>query len=259
VPGYNFSPQLGVSLNVPYIYREFRRTQILPYPIPGTTINMVDERGSISGLGDIALVGRWTALQKIEMTYSAVVNVLAGVKFPTGDTERLEDEVAQERYYLAQSMNPSHTHALGGIHEHDLSLGSGSYDGLFGVTANLRWRRLFFNSQAQYYLRTEALDYEYGDLTIVSGGPGFYALLLDSCTLSIQANAFYENQNSDEVLGQVNNQTGFTAWYMGPQLSFTWGQRFSANAGADIPLRIYNRGIQSVPDFRVHAGLSWTF
>jgi hypothetical protein len=252
VPGYNFSSRLGVSLNIPYVYREFRRTEITPFA------TRIDERGSISDLGDIALIGRWTAFQKREMDYSAIVNLLAGVKFPTGDTERLEDERRQEIRYT-QAFGKNHSHAFGGIHQHDLSPGTGSFDGVFGATASLRWKRLFFNLQGQYYLRTEAIDYEMGDLTIVSGGPGVYALLMGDTTLSIQAQAFYEKQESDRSLGQINIQTGFTAWYFGPQLTFTWGEHFSGNAGVDVPLNIDNRGIQSVPDYRVHGGVSWRF
>lgn len=252
VPGYNFSSQFGVSLNIPYVYREFRRTEVTPFG------KLIDERGSVSGLGDTALIGRWTAFERREMSYTALINVLAGVKFPTGDTDRLEDERVQEIRYQ-KTYGPTHAHALGGIHQHDLSPGSGSFDGVFGLTANLRWRRLFFNAQAQYYLRSEALDYQMGDLVIVSGGPGVYALLMDSATLSIQANAFYENQNSDLALNQINTQTGSTSWYFGPQIAFTWGEHFSGNAGVDVPLRIYNRGIQDVPDYRIHAGVSWKF
>jgi hypothetical protein len=239
-------------LNISYAYREFRRTEITPFG------KRIDERGTISDLGDTALIGRWTVFQKHEMSYSASINLLAGIKFPTGDTERLEDERTQEIRYR-DAFGPTHAHAFGGIHQHDLSPGTGSYDGVFGATANLRWRRFFLNAQAQYYLRTEAIDYEMGDLVILSGGPGVYALLTDGATVSIQANAFYEHQSSDLSLGQVNDQTGFTSWYFGPQLAFTWGKHFSGNAGVDLPLSIYNRGIQTVPDWRVHGGVSWKF
>jgi hypothetical protein len=50
-----------------------------------------------------------------------------------------------------------------------------------------------------------------------------------------------------------------TAWYLGPQLYLTLGEHFSANAGVDIPLRIYNHGLQTVPDSRVRAGFTWRF
>ena len=252
VPSYNFSSRFGVSLNVPYVYRDFRRTEVTPF---GMRIN---ESGTISDLGDTALIGRWTAFQKRDMDYSVILNLLAGVKFPTGDTDRLEDERDQEILYR-KAFGENHSHAIGGIHQHDLSPGTGSFDGVFGATSNLRWKRFFFNLQGQYYLRTEAIDYEMGDLTIVSAGPGVYALLGDRTTLSIQAQGFYEKQESDRSLGQENIQTGFTAWYFGPLLTFTWGEHFSANAGVDIPLDIDNRGIQSVPDYRVHGGVSWKF
>ena len=253
VPGYNFTPRLGLSVNVPLVYRQFHRTEVTPLG------ERIDERGTLTGLGDVALVGRWTAFQKSDMDYALNVNLLAGVKFPTGDTERLEDEQEQERRYT-EIFGPVHAHSYGGIHQHDLSPGTGSVDGVFGLTANARWKRVFFNSQGQYYVRGTGLDYRVGDLIIVSGGPGFYALLLDNtATVSIQANAIYEHQSSDLSLGQVNNQTGFEAWYFGPLVSFTWGEHFSGNIGVDMPLSIYNHGIQSVPDYRIHGGLNWKF
>jgi hypothetical protein len=50
-----------------------------------------------------------------------------------------------------------------------------------------------------------------------------------------------------------------TAWYLGPQIGFTWGQHFSANAGVDVPLGIANHRLQNVPDYRVHGGIAWRF
>lgn len=252
VPGYNFSRSFGLSLNVPYVYGDFRRVEVTPLG------EFVDEKGTVSGLGDLSLIGRWSVLQKQGADYDATVNLLAGVKFPTGDTDRLEDERVNELRYL-KLFGPIHAHALGGIHQHDLSPGTGSFDGIFGASANLRWQRIFFFAQFQYYLRTEAIDYEMGDLTIVSGGPGVFLVQNKDVTLSLLANVFYENQLPDEAFGQPNNQTGLSAWYMGPQVAFSWGKHFSMNAGADLPLVIWNRGIQSVPEYRVHGGLNWKF
>ena len=253
VPGYNFSSRFGLSVNLPIIYRSFRRTQLTPL---GT---MVDESGTESGLGDMSLISRWTIIQKVKMKYSVVVSLLGGVKFPTGDTERLEEEIEQERMFNAFFGGPGHYHSLGGVHLHDLTLGSGSYDGILGTTANLRWQRWFFNSQFQYYLRTQAGGYKFGDELIVSGGPGAYLLLSEGFTLSLQANAVYDTMARDKSLGLKSTETGVTAWYFGPQLSLTWCEHFSANAGVDLPLRIYNRSLQDVPDYRIHAGLAWRF
>jgi len=244
VPTYNFSSRFGLSLNEPIIHREFRRVEQQP------TQNL-DESGTITGPGDLALIGRLGLVQINKMKYSVNINLLAGVKFPTGDTARLDNEVNAAKAEHA---------TVDGVHEHDLSLGSGSYDGVFGLTTNLRWKQWFINNQTQYYLRTEARGYEYGDLFIVSGGPGAYVPLGEQSTLSLQANGFYERNAQDKILGQVSDQTGMTAWYLGPLFSVTWGEHFSANAGFDWRLRVFNQnGLQTVPDYRVHGGITWRF
>jgi hypothetical protein len=75
----------------------------------------------------------------------------------------------------------------------------------------------------------------------------------------VQASAFYEAMKQDWVTGKIHDQTGSTAWYMGPQLVFTFGEHFSTQAGVDLPLRINNHGLQNVPDYRVHAAVKWRF
>src|SRR3954467_1318783 len=254
VPGYNFSPSLGLNLNIPIIYRSFTRVDLQP-----NDGSLEKESGTIFGLGDVSLIARWTAFKKVKMGYSIIFNVLGGVKFPTGDTDRLDQEVQRERFFNEFFGTDVHAHTFGGVHQHDLTLGSGSFDGGFGTVLNLRWKRWFINQQFQYYLRTEANDYQFGDWLIVSGGPGAYILLNENYTLNVQANAFYEAMKQDWVTGKIHDQTGSTAWYLGPQLVFTVGEHFSTQAGVDLPLRISNHGLQNVPDYRVHAAVKWRF
>ena len=253
VPSYNFSSRFSLSLNLPVIYRDFHRTELT------TTGGVVDERGSLAGLGDAALIARYSIFQMLEMKRSVNISILAGVKFPTGDTDRLDQEVASARQdEIIFGQNHAHG-SIGGVHNHDLTLGTGSYDGIFGLTSTMRLKRLFLNAQFQYYLRTEARGYQFGDMIMVSGGPGGYVLLNRDFTLSLQANAFYESTARDQIIGQTFEQTGGTAWFLGPLLGLTWGEHLSANAGVDIPLRIYNHGLQTVPDYRIHGGITWRF
>ena len=262
VPAYNLTERIGVGLNVPIVYRRFRRTAFQVAPDNSTSI--ITESGTVFDLGDISLIGRLSFLQIKEMTHEIAINLLAGVKFPTGKTERLEDEVRQARRYDAFA-GPGHVHdvlgvPLGSVHQHELSPGSGSFDGVFGVTLNTRMDRWFFRSEAQYYLRTEgAADFSHGDELILSGGPGAFALLHKDYTLSLQANAVYQTEARAKLDGEKSNHTGMTAWYLGPQLALSWGARFSANAGIDLPLWITNNGFQNVPDWRVHFGFTWGF
>ena len=198
------------------------------------------------------------------MQYGLIVNLLGGVKFPTGETERIKDEIAQARVF--ESLLPPGTphdplgHSITSVHEHQLALGSGSYDGIFGLTANARYRRCFLNGQFQYYLRTPGQSgFNFGDELMVSGGPGAFILLTHVWTVSLQANAVYDTLARDELLGRISDRTGSTAWYFGPLLAVTVGEHFSANLGVDVPLRIANNGFQSVPDYALHGGFSWRF
>jgi hypothetical protein len=262
VPGYNFNSWLGVSVNIPVTYLNFRRTD-LRYSLTAPPV-LFTEKGTEFGLGDTALIGRVTVFQKSTMRYGVFVNLLGGVKFPTGDASRLDEEVAQAKVF--ESFLPPGTphdplgHSVSSVHPHMLALGSGSYDGVFGLTASARWRRWFLSGQFQYYLRTKGeAGFKYGDEIIVSGGPGAYVFFGDSWTLSLQLNALYDTMARDELLGRVSNRTGETAWYMGPFLAFTFGEHFSANAGVDVPLRIANNGFQSVADYEIRGGISWRF
>jgi len=253
VPAYNFSSRFGVSLSVPIMYRDFRRIEISSFG------ELIDESGTEFGLGDVAFIARFAPIQKQAMSYSVQFNLLAGLKVPTGDTDRLDQEVAQAERDR-DAFGPEHPHSsFGGIHQHDLSLGSGSYDGVFGTAFNARWKRFFVNQQFQYYLRTEANGYRFGDLFIASGGPGAYLLLHEGFTISLQGSVYYEWMQKDELIGQENIHTGLKAWYAGPQLNFTIGEHFSLNAAVDIPLSIDNNGLQTVLDYRAHGGITWRF
>ena len=252
VPSWNISEKLSLSLNVPIVLKKFYR-----YQLTGTGI--LTEAGREDGLGDISLIGRYRVFELTQGKLACSVNLLAGAKFPTGNAERIEEEVDSTRA-LDAIYGVGHQHSISGVHSRDLALGSGSYDAVAGVTANVRWSRFLANAQFQYYLRTRGESgYRIGDEWMVSGGPGGYLVLDDSFTLSLQALATYNTMNPDMVLGRENRNTGMAATYLGPQINLTIGEYFSANAGVDIPMQIDNQGLQNVPDYRIHAGVSFRF
>lgn len=260
VPTWNFSDRFGVSLNVPLIYEHYRRFNVLFTESPPA---QVTEKGDEFGLGDVSLIGRATVFRRAEMEWGVSVTVLAGVKFPTGDTSFLKDEAEQALgYNRFFGFSPSHAHNIvtSGVHLSDLTLGSGSFDGIFGLQTSARWERWFLNVLAQYYLRTEGEStYHYGNEVMVNGGPGAYLLLAKRYTLALQAYAGYESRARDELFGTKAPNTGMSAWYLGPQVTFTWGLHFSAQAAVDLPLWITNNGWQNVPDYRIHGSLTWRF
>ena len=260
--GYNVSSRFGLSLNVPLVSQQFKRTD-LEYSLTAPPV-IFTEQATETGLGDMSLIGRFAVFQKMEMEYGLVVNVLGGVKFPTGNDERLDDEIEQTEIYteLLPPGTPHDplSHSISSVHQHNISPGSGSYDGIFGITLSGNWQRLFLNAQFQYYLRTEGRSgFKYGNELMISGGPGVFILLNKSYTLSLQAFALYDDMSEDELLGVRSTATGLTAWYLGPLVNFTWGSHLSANIGVDLPLSIENNGYQSVPNYRLHGGVSWRF
>src|SRR5207249_2073356 len=123
-----------------------------------------------------------------------------------------------------------------------------------------RWSRLFANAQFQYYLRTHGESgYRFGDEWMLSGGPGLFLWLHETFTLSLQALGSYDSMDPDIVLNRKNGNTGLRAIYLGPQLNLTIGERFTLNVGADLPVHIDNDGLQNVPNYRLHGGISFRF
>ena len=61
----------------------------------------------------------------------------------------------------------------GGIHEDDFALGTGSYDGIFGVQSFMRYRAVFFQADTQFALRGERrYSYHVANDLSGSGSPG---------------------------------------------------------------------------------------
>jgi hypothetical protein len=228
--GYNFSDRIGLQFNLPVIYREY---------------GYQSQRGSELGISDLSLVGnfRLYELQTKKFTFSWTA--LGGVKFPTGDSAHL---------------NPDEPDFAPGIGGHDLTLGSGSFDGLVGTGFFARWKRVFLTGAMQYAIRTEGdFTYQFANDWIWMGGPGGYILLGDQSTLSLQALVSGESKGQDTIGGVATDDTAITAVYLGPQINFTWSDKLSAQLGVDFPVSIDARGEQVVPDYRVRGAVTWRF
>jgi hypothetical protein len=230
--GYNFNDRVGLQLNLPMIYRSFA----------------LDTRRHESewGIGDISLTANFLAYQKLEEDFTFGWTLLGGLKLPTGDTHFLgiEDDVLN-------------TQGIGG---HDLALGSGSVDGIVGTSIYARWKKLFLTANTQYSIRSEGdFHHQYADDVTWTGGPGVYLALKHEYTLSLQATVSGEYKGKDTFSGVPDPDSAETIVYLGPQINFTWGSKLSAQLGADLPVSIYNSGVQVVPDYRVRGAFTWRF
>jgi hypothetical protein len=239
--GYNFNDRLGLQFNLPVIYRSFKR----PDGEGGI------DRGTESGIGDASLLANFVGYRKETKRMTFSWSVLGGVKFPTGSSDRIQEEFNE----VENPVGPP-----SGIHGHDLTLGTGSYDGIVGTSVYGRWHRAFASAGVQYAIRsTGDFDYRFANDLTWAGGPGFYILLQDEYSLALQAVVSGEYKGKDTFQGTTAEDTGVTAVYLGPQVSFTWGANFSAQVGLDLPVSIENTSLQTVPDYRIRAALTWRF
>src|ERR1035441_10251695 len=194
--GYNFNDHIGVQFNLPIIYRSY---------------GYGSARGSELGIGDVSLLGNARVFEKLTEDFTFNWTALGGVKFPTGATGHL---------------NPSTPDFSPGIGGHDLTLGAGSCDGMVGTGFYARWKRVFLTGAMQYSIRTEGdYGYQFANDWTWFGGPGFFLLLGDKHTLSVQAVVSGETKGQDTLPGMTLNDTAVTIVYLGPQINYTWSSK----------------------------------
>jgi hypothetical protein len=241
IVGYRFNGRFGMQLNVPYIQRSFKRPDGLA----------LDE-GTVSGLGDVAFVGNVRLYQRLKEESTFLWNAQVGVKLPTGNTDRLMEELLEEE--------PPPGAPESGVHGHDLTLGSGSYDFIVGTDAYRRWKRLFATAAVHYTIRTKGdFDYRFANDLIFHFKPGVYLWLADEGTLGLLLALTGETKGKDRLRGQEAVDTGITSIFLGPELSFTWHENLSADLGTDFPVSENNTNLQIVPDYRIRGAVTWRF
>jgi len=243
--GYQFSEKFGLQLNVPYVRRTFKR----PTGVAGTPAPT--ESGTESGLGDIALTGKFQARHYRTDNTTFIWNLLAGIKLPTGSADRLKEEAEESEDPAAP---PS------GIHGHDLALGTGSFDGIVGTSVYGRYGRFFGTTDLHVTIRSKgAHDYRYADEWLLAVKPGAYLWLADEGTFGLQLAAIGETKGKDTFRGEVARDTGISQITLGPEASLTWHENLSADLGVDFPVVQNNTSLQAVGDYRLRAAASWRF
>lgn len=258
IVGHGVTPRLALQLNLPVIYREFKRPE-----------GFMIDHGTESGIGDLSLLARFTAWQYAppgrrtvlvdlknpvmkdeEPDFTASLVLLAGVKFPTGDTSRLLEEFHEGEVPGAPES---------GIHGHDLTLGTGSYDGIFGVETSTRYRNFFFDTTVQFTLRGDGVhEYNFANDLVWAGGPGYYVVRNPKTVVGVQFVVGGEHKDVDRFRGAPAEDTGITTVTVGPRVVASFG-RFSAEIAAEFPVSIDNTALQAVPDYRLRGGVSVHF
>src|SRR6267378_4896088 len=258
VIGYEINDRLAVQFNAPFIYRDFRRPERFA----------IDE-GNVSGIGDVSLLVKavlWrfasTAWREFNVEGKNPVAIehapdcgcsivgLAGLKFPTGDSSRLEEEFHEVEIPGAPES---------AIHGHDLTLGTGSYDGIFGAQSSLRYKNFFAEANGQFTLRGDGShDYHFANDLTWNAGPGYYLLRKRDTLVGFQCVASGESKDVDRFQGRAAEDTGVTSVFVGPRIIASHNQ-ISGELAAEFPVLMNTTAFQAVPDYRLHASIavSW--
>jgi hypothetical protein len=258
VGGYEINKRFALQINVPLIYREFKRPE-------GFEI----QQGTVSGLGDISLLLKTVLFHhespaqrsfevsgknpiavahESDFAFSAIL--LTGIKFPTGDSSRLKEEFHEIEIEGAPES---------GIHGHDLTLGTGSYDGIFGEQTSVRYKNMFFETNVQFTLRGNGThQYDFANDLLWGGGPGYYLVRNRDTILGLQFVASGEYKDLDRFRGEPAEDTGITSVFLGPRVVASSG-RWSAEVWAELPVFIHNTALQVVPGYRLHGAISVQF
>jgi hypothetical protein len=237
--GYDLTRSFGVQLNVPLIYRSFRRTGASGI-----------ETGDVSGFGDISLLAHWSPVRIEHDDFFFTARLSGGIKLPTGDSERVLEEASE-----SEGEGPA-----SGVHGHDLALGTGSVDGIFGADMHMQWKRLFLDAGVQVAARGQGRhDYDFADDLSWHTEVGVVAWKGDALKLAVAARLSGETKGEDTFRGVRAEDTSSTTVYLGPRVVATWRDQFSVDAGFDFPIRRENSGVQSVPDLRFQAAVNWQF
>jgi len=258
VAGYQIDSRFALQISVPLIYREFKRPE-----------SFAIDRGTVSGLSDVSLLLRTVLFHyaspgrrtfhfedktpvaiDLEPDFTASAILLTGIKFPTGDSSRLEEEFHEIEIPGAP---------VSGIHGHDLTLGTGSYDGIFGEQFSLRYKNIFLESNVQFTLRGDgAHQYHFANDFVWNAGPGYYFIRRRDMIVGLQFVASGEYKDVDRFRGKRAEDTGVTSVFLGPRVVVSRG-RWSAEVAAELPVLIDNTALQVVPDYRLRGGISYHF
>jgi hypothetical protein len=240
--GYDFGHALGVQFNVPIVSRSFRRVH-----------DGVIESGTVSGISDVSLLAHWAPLRISRGDFSLTGRVVAGIEFPTGDNDSVLEEAAEGGEEGGESL-PS------GIHGHDIALGTGSVDGIFGTDIHAQWKRVFLEAGLQLYVRGSARhDYDLADYLGWHAGLGVVAFKNDDLNVALEARFAGDTKGEDSFRGVRATDTAHTDIFVGPKVIATWRDRVSVDAGFGFPIVQENSGIQSVPDIRFQAAVNIRF
>jgi hypothetical protein len=200
----------------------------------GTPDEFFTNADGTSGFGDVVVGARYALLVKANDLLMGSV----AIKLPTGPYKLLDSD--------------------GAINEPTIQPGTGSYDGLITLhyvkhqfPSSFEW----FVSGSQRFNGRNALEYQVGNETVVSGGFGYAHG--ERWVYSLQLNARHAGR--DDYLGQGVPSTGSDAVSLSPGIRFGPGKGLELYGYVQLPVYQNVNEAQLAPRFGLILGFSKRF
>ncbi len=225
---------------------EFMVLMVLPYK-DGRT-NEAMGSGGASGLGDIALLGRYTFVKSETADATTVMAGLAGVKFATGSTNA---KTSDGMGYLDSHMQPgtgSTDYLLGLSYSHSLSrfsvsanmLGTIATEGKFGPTKHEFGNALNYDVTGKYRVVPEAFDPARTQVFAALGING-------------------EVRQQEKEDGVAVPDSGGNTVYLSPGLQLVIAAHWVADLSCQYAIYHNLKGMQLGETYKVVSGITYLF
>jgi len=225
---------------------EFMVMAVLPYK--NGRSNDAMGPGSASGLGDVALLGRYTFVKSEAADTTTVMAGLAGVKFATGSTDA---KTADGMGYLDSHMQPgtgSTDYLLGLSYSHSLSrfsvsanmLGTIATEGKFGSTRHQFGNALNYDVTGKYRIAPEAFEPEKSQVFAALGING-------------------EVRQQEKEDGVAVPDSGGNTVYLSPGLQLVIAAHWVADLSYQHAVYHNLKGTQLGESYKVVSGITYLF
>ncbi|MEE8516349.1 MAG: transporter [Alphaproteobacteria bacterium] len=231
VLGYGVDETLALFAVVPFHYRRLR-----------ITTDGERRTRDATGLGDIRLFGKYTAVRRNWTARAFRLSPFAGIELPTGASDE------NDRFGRLPA---------------SVQLGSGSFDPFGGITATYQTLDYQIDAQLSYQANTEANNFEFGDVAradisgqlrllprkITGGVPGFlYGVL--------ELNLIHGGKNRDN--GAAVGNSGGVTLFVTPGLQYVT-RRWILEAVVQLPVIQNLNGTALEKSHVVRAGIRVNF
>jgi hypothetical protein len=209
---YGLTENIGLALEVPQF------------------LEKKEDADTSSGLGDIALRGKYQFYRKDSLGAQDKATLIYGLKFPSGDEDKIP------------------------------SLGTGSIDHLFGLSLGHESTTLYGFATGRYLLKTDSGTTDRGDQFLLDISFGFrpWLGLYKSWDLVLLLENSYVYTQKDEINRTKQANTGGQKILIGP--TFLWSIRnIMFKGGVQFPVWQDLNGTQKETDFRSVAAIEYHF